>query len=95
MNLNINSTYTFQQTPPVPVSVEKKETAKELTENKIIPDNLIPDITGKEEMKKISQEAVMMDFNEVKNFLFMLIGAEVQVKDENSAKSGSLVDRLA
>jgi hypothetical protein len=95
MNLNINSTYTFQQTPPVPVSVEKKETAKELTENKIIPDNLIPDITGKEDNKIITQEAVMMDFDEVKNFLFMLIGAEVQVQDENSAKSGSLVDRLA
>ena len=95
MNLNINSTYTFQQTPPIPVSGEKKETANELINSKLIPDNLIADITGKEDNKKIMQEAVMMDFNEVKNFLFMLIGAEVQVKDENNAKSGSLVDRLA
>jgi len=95
MNFNINSYYTFQQTPQYPVFNEKKEAAENLTGKNLISDNLMPEIAGTEENKKIVQEAVMMDFNEVKNFLFMLIGAEIQVKEENSVKSGGLVNRLA
>lgn len=40
-------------------------------------------------------EAAMMDFDEVRNFLFMLIGAEIQVKEENSLKSGNALDMIA
>jgi hypothetical protein len=44
-------------------------------------------------LKEKIQDAVMMDLSEVKNFLFMLIGAEVKVKPEN-VHSGSLINRL-
>lgn len=46
------------------------------------------------ELKRKIQEDTTMDVNEVKNFLFMLIGAEIKVKPENSM-SGSIINRIA
>ncbi|HOP62847.1 MAG TPA: hypothetical protein PK358_06915 [Spirochaetota bacterium] len=46
------------------------------------------------ELKRKIQEDVTMDVNEVKNFLFMLIGAEIKVTPENSM-SGAIVNRMA
>lgn len=46
------------------------------------------------ELKREIQENVTMDAAEVKNFLFMLIGAEIKVKPE-SGISGSVVNRIA
>ncbi len=46
------------------------------------------------EFKQKIQQDTTMDVNEVKNFLFMLIGAEIKVKPENSI-SGSVVNRIA
>jgi len=46
------------------------------------------------EAKRRIQEDTTMDVNEVKNFLFMLIGAEIKVKPENNM-SGALVNRIA
>ncbi len=55
------------------------------------------DETLKVEKAKIqekTQQAATMDVSEVKDFLFMLIGAEVKVKPDND-NSGTLVNRLA
>ena len=46
------------------------------------------------ELKRKIQENATMDVTEVKNFLFMLIGAEIKVKPE-SGMSGSVVNRIA
>jgi len=45
-----------------------------------------------QEKEKIFK-AVTMDVNEVKNFLFMLIGAGIKLKPENN-HSGMLINRL-
>ena len=95
MNYTIDSSYAFQKIPSYPVSLDQKETAKRLPEDQLFSENLNPQIRNKQEIKEQVHEAVMMDFSEVKNFLFMLIGAEVQVKPENETKSGMLLDRLA
>lgn len=95
MNFNIDSSYTFQKIPSYPVSLDQKETSKKPSEDQVFSEILNPEIKNKQEIKEKIHEAVMMDFSEVKNFLFMLIGAEVQVKAENETKSGMLLDRLA
>lgn len=95
MNYNIDSNYTFQKTPLYPVSGEKKEASDKLSGESIISEFSNPKLAEKEENRKIFSEAAMMDLNEVKNFLFMLIGAEVQVKEENSLKSGNTLNMIA
>jgi len=57
----------------------------------------ISDETLRQEKEYIHEkivQATTMDVNEVKDFLFMLIGAEVKVKSEND-NSGALINRLA
>jgi hypothetical protein len=95
MNYTIDSSYAFQKVPAYPVSADQKETAKKLPEDQFFSEIQNPLLKDKQEIKEQTHEAVMMDFSEVKNFLFMLIGAEVQVKPENGTKSGLLLDRLA
>lgn len=95
MNYNIDSNYAFQKTPLYPVSVEKKETLDKLSEESSIAEISNPKKIEKQENIKMYSEAAMMDFNEVQNFLFMLIGAEIQVKEENSLKSGNAINTLA
>jgi predicted transcriptional regulator len=57
-----------------------------------ITNDIINEKVVKQEKEKILQ-AVTMDVNEVKDFLFMLIGAGVKVKPEND-NSGVLINRL-
>ncbi len=53
----------------------------------------IPEKESKQENQKI-RENMMMDLSEVKNFLFMLIGAEIKIESENS-QSGRMFNTLA
>ena len=57
-----------------------------------ITNDIINEKVVRQEKEKILQ-AVTMDANEVKDFLFMLIGAGVKVKPEND-NSGVLINRL-
>ncbi len=95
MNYNIDSNYVFQKAPVYPVSGERKETWNKLSEDNNIAEILNSNRTEKQKNMKMYSEAAMMDFNEVQNFLFMLIGAEIQVKEENSIKSGNAINMLA
>ncbi len=96
MNYTIDSSYAaLQKVPSYPVSADQKETTRKLPEDQFFSEIHNPLLKDKQEIKEQAHEAVMMDFSEVKNFLFMLIGAEVQVKPENETKSGMLLDRLA
>ena len=47
-----------------------------------------------QELRKSIHEAVTMDSAEVRDFLFMLIGASVKVKPE-TANTGSMINRIA
>ncbi len=95
MNYNIDNNYVFQQIPAYPVSGGKKETWNKLSEDNSIAEILNPNKIEKQENIKMYSEAAIMDLNEVQNFLFMLIGAEIQVKEENSLKSGNAINMLA
>lgn len=95
MNYNINISYAFQKIPPYLTSGERKETWNKLSEDSNIAGIPNPSQIKKQENMKMYSEAAMMDFNEVQNFLFMLIGAEIQVKEENSIKSGNAINMLA
>ncbi len=67
--------------------VQKNTPAKTSTED--------PTLREKElEFKRKIQEETTMDVNEVKDFLFMLIGAEIKVKPESNI-SGSIINRVA
>jgi len=57
-----------------------------------ITNDIINEKIVKQEKEKIVK-AVTMDVNEVRDFLFMLIGAGVKVKPEND-NSGVLINRL-
>jgi len=58
-----------------------------------ITNDIINEKIVQQEKEKIIK-AVTMDVNEVKDFLFMLIGANVKIKPEND-NSGALINRLA
>jgi hypothetical protein len=45
------------------------------------------------ELKRQILEETTMDINEIKNFLFMLIGSEIKLKPESEA-TGKLVNRM-
>ncbi len=51
-------------------------------------------VQEKKDFQEKIQKAVTMDVNEVKDFLFMLIGAGAKVKSD-SDYSGMLINRLA
>jgi len=54
-----------------------------------------PAINAKDiELKRQILEDTTMDINEIKNFLFMLIGSEIKLKPENNT-SGAMLDRIA
>ena len=57
-----------------------------------ITHDIINEKIVRQEKEKILK-AVTMDVNEVRDFLFMLIGAGVKVKSEND-NSGALINRL-
>jgi uncharacterized protein YegL len=72
--------------------VSEKNHNKEVDSAKITAD-IINEKIVKQEKEKIVKAATM-DVNEVRDFLFMLIGASVKVKSEND-NSGVLINRLA
>ena len=67
--------------------VQNTTPVKKETENLVLKEKEL-------QLKREIQESLTMDVNEVKDFLFMLIGAEVKLKPENSL-SGSNVNRIA
>ena len=54
-------------------------------------DIAIPGFKTPQEIRQTEiQEKVMMDLEEVQNFLYMLIGSELQVKEDRGLKGTSL-----
>ncbi len=91
MNINIKSYYDSPEAVNIRLSSDKarnREVDIAISNNRHITDESV-----KLEKEKI-QQAATMDVHEVRDFLFMLIGAEVKVKPEND-NSGMLVNRLA
>ncbi len=94
MNININSNYNTNEMINIRLSPDKVKSG-EVTLS-MSSSGTIADETSRYEKEKIReqiQQAATMDVSEVKDFLFMLIGAEVKVKPEND-KSGLLINRL-
>ena len=85
----MNTNYDIAEMPNIRLSSGK---VKNRDVDFMAANNEVNQIEKKQIREKI-HEAVMMDLTEVQNFLFMLIGAEVKVKSENS-HSGSLINRL-
>ncbi len=81
VNLRLRSESNVNREVPKVTSAEKDTVDLALREKEL-------------ELKRKIQEDTTMDVNEVKNFLFMLIGAEIKVKPESSM-SGSVVNRIA
>ena len=81
LNLRLRSESNVNREVPKVTSAEKDTVDLALREKEL-------------ELKRKIQEDTTMDVNEVKNFLFMLIGAEIKVKPESSM-SGSVVNRIA
>ncbi len=95
MNINIQSNYDTSEANNIRLFADKvknREVDTAKTENFNPADAII--IREKEHIQEKIQQAATMDVNEVKDFLFMLIGAEVKVKPEND-NSGALINRLA
>lgn len=91
MNINISSGYDSPDAMNIRIPGDKarnREVDFAISETRHITDESV-----RQEREKI-QQAATMDVHEVKDFLFMLIGAEVKVKPENNS-SGILVNRLA
>jgi len=103
MNINIQSTYDTAETNNIRVFSDKLKnrevdsakadtSASSMTDNKSIAEEKVR--IEKDKIQEKIQQAVTMDVDEVKNFLFMLIGAELKIKPEND-NSGALINRLA
>lgn len=95
MNINIKSNYETAEAINIRSLSDKFKNREVETAKADIQS--IADETLKVEKDKIHekiQQAVTMDVSEVKDFLFMLIGAEVKVKPEND-NPGTLINRLA
>jgi len=94
MNININSNYDSADAMNIRLFSDKKnrEVDVALPKNESISEEEIR--LEKEKIKEKIQQAVTMDVNEVKDFLFMLIGSEVKVKADQE-NSGSMINRLA
>ena len=92
MNINIKSNYDTAEAMNIRLLADKSKNRE--------VDFAITNITDKsvkhdkDEYQEKIQQAATMDVNEVKDFLFMLIGAEVKVKPEND-NTGALINRLA
>ncbi len=95
MNINIQSNYDTAEANNIRLFADKLKN-REVDSAKADMGNVANE-TLKHEKEHITekiQQAATMDVNEVKDFLFMLIGAEVKVKSE-SDNSGALINRLA
>jgi hypothetical protein len=95
MNINVKSNYDTAEAINIRLFSDKLKNREVDTAKADIKS--IADETLRVEKDKIHekiQQAVTMDVSEVKDFLFMLIGADVKVKAEND-NSGTLINRLA
>jgi len=95
MNINIQSNYDSTEMNNIRFSADKLKN-RDVNSIKTGSSHSVSDeilIHEKEEYQDKIQQAVTMDVNEVKDFLFMLIGAEVKVKPD-SDNSGALINRL-
>ncbi|HNX24148.1 MAG TPA: hypothetical protein PKG60_08860 [Spirochaetota bacterium] len=95
MNINIKSNYDTAEAINVRLfsdKVKNREVDSAIANNQSIADETLR--LEKDKIQEKIQQAVTMDVSEVKDFLFMLIGAEVKVKPE-SENSGALINRLA
>ena len=89
MNINI-SNYDINEViniKPISDRNHNKDVDSAKVTNDIFNEKIV-----QQEKEKIFK-AVTMDVNEVKNFLFMLIGAGIKLKPENN-NSGMLINRL-
>jgi hypothetical protein len=94
MNINIKSNYDTADAMNIRLFSDKLKNRE--VDTAIAADETIANETLKLEKEKFRekiQQASTMDVSEVKDFLFMLIGAEVKVKPEND-NSGVLINRL-
>jgi RNA polymerase-interacting CarD/CdnL/TRCF family regulator len=94
MNINITSNYDTAEAMNIRLLADRSKNRE--VDNAIANNESIANETISREKEKIQekiQQAVTMDVSEVKDFLFMLIGAEVKVKPEND-NSGALINRL-
>ncbi|PKL16472.1 MAG: hypothetical protein CVV49_16055 [Spirochaetae bacterium HGW-Spirochaetae-5] len=101
MNINVKSNYDTAEAINIRLFSDKLKNREVDTANADIESKAniksIADETLRVEKDKIQEkihQAVTMDVSEVKDFLFMLIGAEVKVKPDND-NSGTLINRLA
>lgn len=95
MNINIKTNYDTAETINIRLFADKLKN-REVDSIKADNDNIADGIlkSEKDRFQEKIQQAATMDVAEVKDFLFMLIGAEVKVKPEND-NSGTLINRLA
>lgn len=101
MNINVKSNYDTAEAINIRLFSDKLKNREVDTANADIESKTniksIADETLRVEKEKIQEKihkAATMDVSEVKDFLFMLIGAEVKVKPDND-NSGTLINRLA
>lgn len=96
MNINIQSNYDSAEANNIRLLADKLKNREvnsiKAGSNQSVSDEIL--VHEKKEYQEKIQQAVTMDANEVKDFLFMLIGAEVKIKSDND-NSGSLINRLA
>lgn len=95
MNINVKSNYDTAEAINIRLFSDKlknREVESAKANNESIADETIR--VEKDKIQEKIQQAATMDVSEVKDFLFMLIGAEVKVKPEND-NSGTLLNRLA
>ena len=95
MNININSNYDTAEAMNIRLFADKsknREVDYAIANNESTANETIR--LEKDKFQEKIQQAATMDVSEVKDFLFMLIGAEVKVKPEND-NSGALINRLA
>ena len=95
MNINVKSNYDTAEAINIRLfsdKVKNREVDTAIAANESIANETLK--LEKEKFREKIQQASTMDVSEVKDFLFMLIGAEVKVKPE-SDNSGVLINRLA
>ena len=95
--MNISYTAFNEMTDAVNLKLRSESNVNREVQNNTPVKKDIEDAVLKEKELKIKreiQESLTMDVKEVQDFLFMLIGAEVKVKPENSL-SGIYVNRIA
>lgn len=95
MNINVKSNYETAEAINIRLFSDKLQNREVDTAKaniKSIADKSLS--VEKDKIQEKIQQAVTMDVSEVKDFLFMLIGAEVKVKPEND-NSGTMINRLA